>query len=84
LWPEGEVLFFNTVLNKSSEWGVMSWHWYFSSAIPKAMLFSLLLVPLAIFNKKTRPYLICSISFIALYSFLPHKGKAWKLIEIKN
>ena len=35
LWPEGLVLFFNTVANRSSEWGVMSWHWYFTNALPK-------------------------------------------------
>ena len=35
MWPEGVVLFFNTVQNKSGEWGVMSAHWYVSNALPK-------------------------------------------------
>lgn len=38
LWPEGIVLFFNTVENKSAEWGVMPWHWYITNAIPKVKL----------------------------------------------
>eukprot|EP00956_Cyclotella_meneghiniana_P014425 scaffold21566_cov73-Cyclotella_meneghiniana.AAC.6 len=47
IWPEFEVWWFNTVDNRSSEWGEMVWHWYFSRALPKGLMATAILVPLA-------------------------------------
>jgi len=57
LWPEGIVLFFNTVSNRSSEWGVYPWHWYFTSAIPRALHLSLPLVAVGLSGFKLSSYL---------------------------
>jgi hypothetical protein len=46
LWPEGEVLAFNALANRSHEYGVSPAHWYFTSALPRAMLGALAFLPL--------------------------------------
>ena len=81
LWPEGEVFYFNTILNKSSEWGVMPFHWYFTSALPRSLLTSILFIPLglidgwSIYKLKQNVINMAAtiLLFVSLYSFLPHK-----------
>lgn len=89
LWPEGEVLLFNTIQNKSSDYGVSPWHWYWSAALPKGLLLSLFLIPLSFIRMtsgrsimelgtkdlelEVLTYFLPIAAFIGLYSFLPHK-----------
>ena len=64
---QGEVLYFNTVLNKSADWGVLPFGWYFYAAIPKAMTSSLALVPVAAFyDARVRKMLLPVLGFVLL------------------
>ncbi|KAK9207603.1 hypothetical protein WN943_017892 [Citrus x changshan-huyou] len=86
VWPEFEVLWFNSVLNRSSEWGV-----FYVSAEKFALrhlgsdqrkvfcvpsLFSLdTFLPLlgALLDRRVLPFVIPVFTFVLLYSKLPHK-----------
>lgn len=74
LWPEGEVWWFNVVLNRSHEYGVLPFFWYFYSAIPRALMMTFILIPVGVFfDHRLMPVLAPALCYIFLYSFLPHK-----------
>eukprot|EP01029_Cantina_marsupialis_P002960 TRINITY_DN1281_c1_g1_i1.p1 TRINITY_DN1281_c1_g1~~TRINITY_DN1281_c1_g1_i1.p1 ORF type:complete len:523 (+),score=80.27 TRINITY_DN1281_c1_g1_i1:1868-3436(+) len=74
MWPEGQVLMFNTIQNKSSEWGIMPFHWYFTSALPKSLLSTILfIIPGLLQERSMMTFFIPVLAFISLYSILLHK-----------
>lgn len=85
LWPELTAFYYNTIQGHSADWGVSPWHFYFSNALPRLLLnpaIYLLCLPVAVLNAATRrrslDILVPLLSFVALYSFLPHKE--WRFV----
>lgn len=59
---------------RSKEWGVLPWHWYWTSALPRGLLASLpLSVAGAALEPKIRAHAAAIASFVMLYSCLGHK-----------
>jgi alpha-1,6-mannosyltransferase len=85
LWPEWTAFNYNTIQGHSADWGVSPWHFYFSNALPRLMMNPttyMVCIPVALLNVATRArsldLLVPLLSFVALYSFLPHKE--WRFI----
>ena len=52
----------------------MPFHWYFTSALPRALLGGYPLAALGyLLERRVRPYVQLVTLYVALYSFLPHK-----------
>uniref|UniRef100_A0A914HEA8 Mannosyltransferase n=1 Tax=Globodera rostochiensis TaxID=31243 RepID=A0A914HEA8_GLORO len=87
VWPEGEVIRFNVLLNRSHEYGVSPFWWYFYSALPRAMLFSVPLVLLGLLIHQRVQFDLASLClpafvFVFLFSFLPHKELRFVLYAV--
>lgn len=85
IWPELDAFLFNVVSGQSTAWGIDPWYFYFLNALPRLLLNPLtylLAIPVALHQPATRSpamsLLIPPLSFIALYSFQPHKE--WRFI----
>ena len=85
LWPEWIAFYYNTVQGHSADWGVSPWYFYLGNALPRLLLNPvtyMLCIPLAVLNAATRrpslTLLVPLLSFVGLYSLLPHKE--WRFI----
>ncbi|CAH7690731.1 Alg9-like mannosyltransferase family-domain-containing protein [Phakopsora pachyrhizi] len=73
-WPEGSSVFFNVVQGNSKQWGVMPWHFYFTSSLPKLLGLHYLFGTIGFFLNRRVFYLgLISIGFLTMMSLLGHK-----------
>ena len=84
MWPEMHSFYFNGVQNKSHEWGVSPWHWYFLNALPRSVTCALPFFFIGLFyqprktlmgflDTQTVQIIGPALIFIGIFSVLPHK-----------
>jgi len=74
VWPEGAVFQFNVINNGSLAYGTSPWYSYFTVHIPKMCTVAIPFTLYAFYEKpRIRRLLTPVISYIIIYSFLPHK-----------
>jgi alpha-1,6-mannosyltransferase len=84
VWPEWIGFYYNTILGKSSDWGVEPFHYYFLNALPRLLLnpVTLVLIPGVLNSKAVQQIGVDILTphglFILVYSLLPHKE--WRFI----
>jgi len=80
MWPELRVLLFNTVQNRSHEWGVSPWHWYFTSSLPKSFGPMLLFIPFAFLSQSLLRYIFHILKrFICFDPFILRRARRSQL-----
>jgi len=74
LWPEGAVFQFNVLNNGSIAYGTSPWYNYLTVHIPKMCTVAIPFTLYAFYEKpRIRRLLTPAISYVIIYSFLPHK-----------
>lgn len=59
---------------RSAEWGTQPLYWYFTSALPRAMLGALPLTLYGLYRERRVWDLVAPTTvYVAIYSLLPHK-----------
>ncbi|RUP52373.1 Alg9-like mannosyltransferase family-domain-containing protein [Jimgerdemannia flammicorona] len=79
VWPEAAVFWFNGVEGRSVEWGVLPFHAYFTTFLPRLLLISL---PLAVYacavDPRPRRHVIPATVYVVFFSLLGHKE--WRFV----
>jgi alpha-1,6-mannosyltransferase len=84
MWPELSAFLSNVFPTKddigASAWGTQSWHWYFTSALPRLLMRPFIYLALWLFavsasaiSEPVLDLLFPNLAYIAIYSILPHK-----------
>jgi alpha-1,6-mannosyltransferase len=74
LWPEGASIQFNILNNGSLAYGTSPWYSYLAIHIPKTCTIAIPFALYAFYEKpRIRRLLTPIISYVIIYSFLPHK-----------